>query len=691
MLSLQGTYSPGRRVLWLLALIWLTGCAASHEVHIPQPQSTALAPTGMATAAAVSIDITPPPGMPMGGYSVMANRGQGFRTRLKARVVYLNDGRGQSLALVQTDLAAGSLLVHHQVAASVAAATGLRPGDIVITGSHSHSAPVNFFHNDFYNKHMSSGQWLEPDFLAFVTQRISQGILQAHAEQRPAKVATGVKQVFGINRNRSLQAYVRNDNISGIDVEDPEAKFKAVNPDLNMVRIDVQDDTGIYRPLAAFSSFSVHATTLSVPVEVYNADLFAYAQKDLEWLIAERHQTPWPVVHAMTTGTQGDMAPALPDRGDNTFGHHHLDWRQARALGQRLGQQAIELFESLEEQLTDEVQLASAAREINIREHNRIGDIELCQDAAVGNPVAAGAYERRTPWLAAIPFLKGGNLMSRRWWLTDGCQGNKRHLGFSFIQPLVEPKDSFPHIVLFQLLRINDTAIVPLPFEVTVEAGRRITEAVVDEWRSADKPLQHAWITSTSNGYFGYATTPEEYQRQNYEGGHTLYGRNTVPYLQAQLQRLSADLRREGNIYQPRAEWRYQLHSNRFLPAEQAFSGQRRWLQQAQAQMAEQEHVEDYLAWEWLDVGPSHIDFHRPLAHVEVKRDGAWQPLWNHRVPVSDDGYDLEVRLLDDEEAGMARYQLRWYSPMSGGQYRVVLSERGGQQALISEPFRVSF
>jgi neutral ceramidase len=62
--------------------------------------------TGIPTAGAVSIDITPPPGMPMGGYSLLANRGMGFRTRLKARIVYLNDGQGHAVALVQTDLTA---------------------------------------------------------------------------------------------------------------------------------------------------------------------------------------------------------------------------------------------------------------------------------------------------------------------------------------------------------------------------------------------------------------------------------------------------------------------------------------------------------------------------------------------------------------------------------------------------------
>ena len=88
----------------LLALVSLTACANTRTLDINQPLPAAPPLSQYSQAGAVSVDITPPPGMPMGGYSVMANRGQGFRTRIKARVVYLNDGKGQAMALVQTDL-----------------------------------------------------------------------------------------------------------------------------------------------------------------------------------------------------------------------------------------------------------------------------------------------------------------------------------------------------------------------------------------------------------------------------------------------------------------------------------------------------------------------------------------------------------------------------------------------------------
>ena len=70
--------------------------------------------------------------------------------------------------------------------------------------------------------------------------------------------------------------------------------------------------------------------------------------------------------------------------------------------------------------------------------------------------------------------------------------------------------------------------VLPLPFEVTVESGRRIAKAVDEVFAKAGNAPKYTWVASVSNGYFGYTTTPEEYAYQNYEGGHTLYGKKTT-------------------------------------------------------------------------------------------------------------------------------------------------------------------
>lgn len=697
--------------LLVIMTLWLSGCTTTKQIAITQVAPSALAITGEATAGAVSVDITPPPGMPMGGYSMMANNGIGFRTRLKARIIYINDGQGQATALVQTDLTAGSLLLHHKVAAAVATITGLKASDIVITASHSHSTPVNHFENDFYNKHMSNQAGLDEQYLSFISQQISTGIERAFRQRKAAKIATGRRDIYGYNRNRALDAYLRNATVNStnidIDPADPQAVFTAVNPALYMIRVDVKDSNNQFKPLAAFSSFSVHATALSPAVEVYNADLFAYAQKDLQWQVQQEYATSWPVVHALTTGTQGDMAPALPDTGDNYFSHAEVNWPLAKRLGQGIGQEALTLFHSLETQLTTDVKITTAARELNIQSSNRIDDTTLCQQPAVGAPVAGGAYERRTPYLSAIPFFKGGNIMARSWFFTEGCQGNKTHLGFKYIQPLLEPVSSFPNTVLFQLVSINDAVIIPLPFEVTTEAGRRIADNVSREYAASNKPMKYVWVASNANGYFGYATTPEEYTHQGYEGGHTLYGQYSTPYLSAQLSALARDLQHQ-NVNESLPEWQYSVIVNLLTPTRLSSQGQRKILTQPTLQQPtnavvrpakiEREDAsnsgqtigaENYIRFQWLDVNPSEIAFHQPLIKVETQQQGQWQTLKQGLVPITDEGYDIEIRYLAGAANNMGEYEVRWYNPIPGQNYRFRVAPRQTQSSLYSAPFTV--
>lgn len=674
--------------LFFLISLALSSCSTpSKTIEIVKPEVVEASQESRPVAGSVSVDITPPPGMSMGGYSMMASNGIGFRTRLKARIIYLNDAKGQSVALVQTDLFSGSLLLHHYVAQKVAAKTGLNPEDITITGTHSHSAPANMFHNDFYNKHASSEQWLEQGYLAFITEQISKGIIKAYETRRAAKIATGVKDIYGYNRNRSLKAYSLNKN-KDVNLDDKNAIFEHVNPSLYMLRVDVADDNGQYKPLAAFSGFSVHATSITAPVKVYNAELYAYAQKDLQWQIAKEFDTDWEVVHALTTATQGDMAPALPQDGDNYFSHFDVNWKESRKLGKGIGKEAIDLFRSLGDKLTGEMKLDTAARELNIRKHHKIGDVSICEDAAVGNSVAGGAYERRTPFISVLPFFKGGNVMTRRWFfMKSGCQGNKRHLGFSFLQPLMEPKDSFPKMVMFQIIRINDMLIAPLPFEVNVEAGSRIANTIKETFNDNNEKTNYAWVASNSNGYFGYAATPEEYRRQNYESGHTLYGENTTPYISAQLAQLASDYLGKGKVREFKEDWRYKLNITSLLPKKQQSTGKASIVEKPKLKKASKPIEEDYIYMDWQDVSPDKINFHESLVSIEENVDGQWQEVKIGNMPVTDEGYDMDVRYLDDENQGMAIYQARWYNPKVGGKFRFKIHARAAGEAIYSQPF----
>jgi neutral ceramidase len=240
---------------------------------------------------------------------------------------------------------------------------------------------------------------------------------------------------------------------------------------------------------------------------------------------------------------------------------------------------------------------------------------------------------------------------------------------------------------MFQLIRVNDTVILPIPFEVTVESGRRIATRVKKEFAALGEHVRYVEVASVSNGYFGYTTTPEEYSRQNYEGGHTLYGRYTTPYLTAQFGILTRDFLARGEVQELRPMWQYRLKVATFFPESQPSKGRREVVAQPRAVQGQQPEDEDFIDFRWQDVGPDQIDLHRPLGRVEVKNQQGWETLWANGEPIHDDGYDLEVRYLAGRDDGMGEYEVRWYNPVPGGTYRFVIEPRQGRPTLISQPF----
>jgi neutral ceramidase len=71
------------------------------------------------------------------------------------------------------------------------------------------------------------------------------------------------------------------------------------------------------------------------------------------------------------------------------------------------------------------------------------------------------------------------------------------------------------------LVKIGQLVLVVGPAEFTTMSGRRIRVAV---GKDLGIDSRYVVIAAYANDYAGYVTTREEYQSQQYEGGHTLFG-----------------------------------------------------------------------------------------------------------------------------------------------------------------------
>lgn len=677
-------------VLTFAAVIWLmlmSACSTSTTITTVNTISPAQPAVATFMAGAATTDITPPPGvLPRAGYATWSTVGNGFRTRLYARAYYLRDNDGDSHVIVQTDLATGSRVLQTRLGEVLAEKIGIDTSRITITSTHTHSGPGQIVGSQFYNKHISHKSGFAKRYFDFLVKRISNAVIDAHRSQRPAKLATGKTDIWGLTRNRSIEAHVLNKNVKNKSMK-ANRTFHKVNPSMYMIRIDAQNDSGQYEPLGAFASFSIHGTALPEKETLFNADVWAYVHKNWEWHIKKTYSPKGDIHISAFEGTHGDVAPA------NRFGM--LGYIEARRVGEGIAKHAIDLFASLDSKLTGTVDIHSAARYVNLRKQNTIDGIEMCDYPALGTTLAGAPLEHTSPVIGYIPPFKAG---SRRWFANeDNCQGRKRHLGFKYLINLFEPRDSFPDFVIFQLIKINDMAIVPMPFEITTESGYRLENAVKQAFAGHQKSIEHVMISSLANGYTGYITTPEEYGRQNYEGGSTLYGKYSLPYLTAHLNKLTNDMltSTERLVELPKSI-KYEFDSNEFLPKDIPATGKRQALESIEFTHAF-ENAEQHWTFKWRDVNISKIELHKPLVSIQTRtnKDGSgwsdWQPLEVDGVAVNDQGYDVSVRLLDDDaDNGMAEYQSEWYNPLFDGEqreYRFVIEPRDNQPALYSKAF----
>jgi neutral ceramidase len=263
------------------------------------------------------------------------------------------------------------------------------------------------------------------------------------------------------------------------------------------------------------------------------------------------------------------------------------------------------------------------------------------------------------------------------------------------LQRLILPLRGFPRVLPVQVLRIGDVTLVGLPFEVTVEAGRRIEAAVAG--RLAADGAGRVVVTSVANEYAGYCTTPEEYGEQRYEGGHTLYGPATQPFLAAHTARLAGEVGREGLVCDLVPGRAFDLRHRRFLPGPDGAPVGR--LADGPAVFTDATATTDPV-WEqrWWDVAPGRLDWHEPLVRVEMcdGEGGAWVPAVAHGRRVDDGGCDVEVVHLGpgDRDRGPDRgrghrYAVRWWSPgfRAGRRHRFVLVSNAGRPELTGDPF----
>jgi neutral ceramidase len=676
------TMQRSNTILMILACgaLLLGGCATlkPETISIGRPEPLATQDVSETLAGAARADITPPPGIPLAGHSLNGEISRGVRTRLYARALYLKPKSGRPIVLVQADLLSGSRILHHRVAELIASKTDVEAGGLVIAGTHTHSAQGNYFGDAFYDRMASSEPGFQKQLYEFMAQRIAGAVTRAYESRRPAKIAAGSINIDGVNRNRSLPAYLMNTTLNG---KKPN-ELEAVNSELRMIRVDCRTDKGDYVPIGAFSFFSLHPNLDNRETdELYNGDVTAYAEREVEWGIRSRYPSAVDPIHAIANFTHGDMTP-------NYNKDEKLGYAAMRRIGVIVGKKSLELFDSLKKDLSSSAVIRYRYSEVDVYKNRCSTDQCLCDKPAVGQALVAGANDRPTPVLhSIIGFAPGWPKQFN----TDTCQGKKRIVAEA-IHYKILPLEEFPHVLFLQAIQIQNTVLLPVPFEVTIEAGRRMMNRCGESGKTAGIPDARYIIMDTANSYWGYCSTPEEYSIQYYEGGHTLYGPGTNGYLASALAGLTADLAK-GTGGMLLADWNFTVkEAKNYFPADVTPMGTRKVIADPALTAAGRKNLEPYWSFRWQDLPPARVAFDEPMVSMETSDDlAAWRPLVVDNVPVDDGGYDIAIICTKARNSeGMGVYEARWYNPAPGNgkNYRFKILPRNGQGVLYSPAFR---
>ena len=574
------------------------------------------------------VDITPPPTMPLAGYSMNANSANGFRHKLKARIFVLTNKKNHTIVLVQMDLLSGSKLLHHKVAEIISQKYPIRFSDIALFGTHTHAGPGNYYESNFYNKYAANEPGFEPNFFNFLVKQISEGIEQAYLNQQPIKIAIGRRPLYGFTKNRSFEAYLKNKNIST-----NRTKETAINPWIEMIRIDTTDN----RPLGVITNFSIHPTVLPESNRFYHADVFGYIEKGLEDLVKNHYNVSF-FVHGALNYTHGDSTPNYDDENEDG------DFVIAQQIGYGIAKEMFILYQSLENQFISDVELNAFSMEIDFLKNNQMGEAKICDYAVVGMSLTTGATTRSTPVLRNLPFFRPG---WPRWIFKDGCQGEKRWF-LSKLQHLILPIEEFPHEIYFQAIRIGNIIYLPYPFEITAETGKMIQNKIKEKYKNF-----YIIPVSCANGYTGYVTTPEEYSLQYYEGGHTLYGKSTAPFLAEVGNYLVENLIQNNQENFPK-EFVFKLQTKEYYPQKTKQILSTRTIESEPK--IEHQKKESYWFFRYWDVPLYYINLHEPLILLEKNEfcRSEFKPYLN------EDSLDLSVHYIKNQNH-QTLYEARWY------------------------------
>lgn len=517
-------------------------------------------------------------GVVMMGWGDPRHRVRGVKTPLYSRAVAIRDPESRRrLVLVCLDACVVTEALRQTVATRLRETCGLADHELMLSATHTHSAPGGYSTYVFYEL---TGNGYFPAILEGYAGAVMRSVERALGSLVPGKIreargefALDVPVAF----NRAVRAYNRNPDVEKVSRKE---RHKAVGRTMTLLRFDALDG----RPIAAWNWFPVHATSIHRDRYDIHGDNKGVAAARMEESLGPGF------VAAFAQGAAGDVSPNF---------RYYFGLREKRGL-YRDDEESCRANAGFQHERAMALYAKAAQADPlgpglgSVIEYHDFSRIDVDPDfvegktglrtgpGEVGLPQLYGTAEGRGTSVPFLYLVKGMIWVSRlycslfarrrgrepRWpWTRHPVQAGKhtviesgatRLLGCEAIEAIPLPdwidptvatlkrwgragilrrRPFTPQVLPIQLARLGGLAIAAVPAEFTTVAGRRLRTML--ERELASQGISRVAIQGYANAYASYVVTPEEYDFQGYEGGCTHFGRYTLPAYLTVFRRLA--------------------------------------------------------------------------------------------------------------------------------------------------------
>ena len=286
-------------------------------------------------------------GVGMMGYGMYYQVVKGIKTPLYARTFVFEDAEnGKQFAMVYAEILSCSTALKRGIIKKLHeeyASLGFDYANVMISGTHTHSAPGGYFHYSIYNMSI-------PGFVQEVYEGLVEGIVKSIVDAFEQKKDVNLyfsKGTFepGLNVafNRSLKAYNKNPEVKKLKNAE---RHLAVNRDMCLLKIEDHNKV----PVANINWFGVHTT--SVGNDLFNicSDNKGYAAEQMEKEMRKKYHDDYLATFAQ--GACGDVSPNFvwDAKRNRMRGQDVDDYVNAKENGSLQSEKAIHIHENMNEE-----------------------------------------------------------------------------------------------------------------------------------------------------------------------------------------------------------------------------------------------------------------------------------------------------------------------------------------------------